>query len=182
MQSAFVYAGTFITGYACRRPSGPRARATRPHIGRPARTTLASNPERNSIQVMFASSKRPEWTRTRIHVKAPHGHRQHSLQDRAPLVTQRWFCRPVNPAQTRGSHLFRRCRLCLECSAGRTNSPAGHATYTNLNPRTERGCNFVSPAVSFSFSTFSWISQLPVVIGVFLELSKRDWMTLTFSK
>jgi len=50
------------TGTACRRSSGPRAGATRPHISNPARTTLASNPDSNPIKAIFAGSQRPDRT------------------------------------------------------------------------------------------------------------------------
>jgi len=39
------------------------------------------------------------------------------------------ICRPSNPAQTMEPRLFRRCRSCLECSAGETKSHARHADF-----------------------------------------------------
>jgi len=60
----------------------------------------------SNTSYMFDSWQRPDWTRARVNVKVPRGHGRRSLRDHAPLVAQRWFCRPVNPAETRGPRLL----------------------------------------------------------------------------
>jgi len=47
-------------------------------------------------QLCLLARQRPDWTRAGVMSRLLTATRQRSLQDRAQLVTQRWFCRSVN--------------------------------------------------------------------------------------